>query len=686
MPKDIASFAPIQTARRGCLGMCGNGPNCLLEQPGKRQAVSRLDSFSKVISLVKKVLKDTSSLTPDLLEKARVKSDAIRIIAMSVLRPERTAEDMGKAIALLSGAIDQELAQPSKVMPARLRSLYLLRGKALGRRLLAESDQKARASNASAAVKDFEAVLDVDPNFADAYAEIGHINGFVGQTAAALQLYQKALSLMHLGSPEASKLQRRVQMLQEGRIASLEGREDSGDGSGLWKVLEIEGLSPDTCIYRLQTLPPAEPHPFPHSAWHVNVAYGANLREYTPVSSASAWESGRLDLLVKTYPNGTVSRFFGSLQTAEEGQEACLKNYGLLEEQNCWVRVSAPMLTLELPCLGLGRPVEQLAIVAGGTGIAPAIQILSEVVGSEGSMGGCSARLLYSSRTPRDVLMLDELRALSVKSHRVQVAHTLTQESRRSLARHFRGKHRHFTTSYVPRDGPLQAEEVAFHRRVDTDMLKACVPGPGQAHSVIVCGPQGLLDVCERSLKILGHGPNNILLLRATATESLADEDFSEESDEGQSDDEVSQDELADMPVISVSPVPEITISAPSTATSKPGDLLKAQLAGGSPSPSPGLTFADRVLQAQKRSATAKQHTVYYASRDVPSLPRVFKGWSTFVVLKSLDSVLKNIGEARATLCGSRQTCTDVFDQAVAILVIYVFDVLVADYVRCSRV
>ena len=203
---------------------------------------------------------------------------------------------------------------------------------------------------------------------------------------------------------------------------------------------------------------------------------------------------------------------------------------------------------------------------------------------------------------------------------------------------------------------------------------------------MIVCGPQGLLDVCERSLKILGHGPNNILLLRATATESLADEDFSEESDEGQSDDEVSQDELADMPVISVSPVPEITISAPSTATSKPGDLLKAQLAGGSPSPSPGLTFADRVLQAQKRSATAKQHTVYYASRDVPSLPRVLKGWSTFVVLKSLDSVLKNIGEARATLCGSRQTCTDVFDQAVAILVIYVFDVLVADYVRCSRV
>lgn len=47
----------------------------------------------------------------------------------------------------------------------------------------------------------------------------------------------------------------------------------------------------------------------------------------------------------------------------------------------------------------------------------------------------------------------------------------------------------------------------------------------------------------------------------------------------------------------------------------------------------------------------------------VVAISWVCKGWSTFLVLKSLDSVLKNIGEA------------------VAILVIYVFDVLVAESV-----
>jgi len=45
------------------------------------------------------------------------------------------------------------------------------------------------------------------------------------------------------------------------------------------------------------------------------------------------------------------------------------------------------------------------------------------------------------------------------------------------------------------------------------------------------------------------------------------------------------------------------------------------------------------------------------------ALSWVLKGWSTFIVLKSLDSVLKNIGEA------------------VAILVIFLFDVFVADAV-----
>ena len=61
---------------------------------------------------------------------------------------------------------------------------------------------------------------------------------------------------------------------------------------------------------------------------------------------------------------------------------------------------------------------------------------------------------------------------------------------------------------------------------------------------------------------------------------------------------------------------------------------------------------------------------------------RVCKGWSTFLVLKSLDSVLKNIGEARTRLTTPGGFVAEPA-QAVAILVIYVFDVFIADAV-CS--
>jgi NAD(P)H-flavin reductase len=38
------------------------------------------------------------------------------------------------------------------------------------------------------------------------------------------------------------------------------------------------------------------------------------VREYTPISSASEWEQGRLSLLVKTYGDGRVSKKFAMLR------------------------------------------------------------------------------------------------------------------------------------------------------------------------------------------------------------------------------------------------------------------------------------------------------------------------------------------------------------------------------------
>lgn len=55
--QDLAEVLPLNFSQRGCLGLCGQGPNCLLETKKGSQALNHLDSFSKVISMVKKFLK-----------------------------------------------------------------------------------------------------------------------------------------------------------------------------------------------------------------------------------------------------------------------------------------------------------------------------------------------------------------------------------------------------------------------------------------------------------------------------------------------------------------------------------------------------------------------------------------------------------------------------------------------------
>ena len=150
------------------------------------------------------------------------------------------------------------------------------------------------------------------------------------------------------------------------------------------------------------------------------------------MSTAAEWEAGLLKLLVKSYADGQVSARFAKLRQ-------CTEYGGPREEQNCWVLVSKPALTLQLPGLteteaiesGSGNDampmVSHVAIVVGGTGVAPALQILRELVddSDDGAFAGidCSATLLYSSRTALDVLCIDVrtvCRALYIHGFSVQ--------------------------------------------------------------------------------------------------------------------------------------------------------------------------------------------------------------------------------------------------------------------------
>eukprot|EP00931_Biecheleriopsis_adriatica_P086339 TRINITY_DN61033_c0_g1_i1.p1 TRINITY_DN61033_c0_g1~~TRINITY_DN61033_c0_g1_i1.p1 ORF type:complete len:707 (-),score=152.77 TRINITY_DN61033_c0_g1_i1:32-2152(-) len=555
--EDIGPYAKIRVAPRGCLGFCGQGPNCLLEPPdssGRSCAERRIDSFSKGVALVRKALEGAELTVPKaVLQRAQLKSDAMRLLSASRYRQQHIEEDMLKAEQLLTGAIELEaeaLAARDSRSARRLRELRMLRGRALGRCCL--GSERNRSLYAERAARDFKQVITDERDFAPAYIELAKICSFMRRLPDAIALYQQALELSTHRGPasgvapgEVEAVKRSLAKLQvrlaEGSPCSEMDLQatDSGDGSGRWKVSGITGLSWDTCIYHLENLPPAEGHPFPHHAWHVQVWMGTTMREYTPVSSAAAWEDGKLDLLVKTYLDGNVSKGFALLRTAEEALSSSLESYTPLEEQPCWVQVSPPLLTLSLPSLSEqldapGGVPAHLSLVVGGTGIAPGLQLLREVIDPAGAFGpACRATLLSSSRTAIDVLCIDELRAAEAASRgRVRVRHTLTDESALGdddpwdalpQQQHFRGKHCHFASffeTFEPKAGELQVgpgQEAGLRGRVNVEMLRAELPPPGPGHRVVLCGPQGFMDGARDALLTLGHAPDACVTLKATA-------------------------------------------------------------------------------------------------------------------------------------------------------------------------
>lgn len=529
-------------------------------------------SFENVLAVVCKALDGVKLEIPEpVLTRARMRSDAMRLLSSVKYDSGSVIKNMVKAESLLHRAIDHELRDESRPLQAsssssgckslRLRELRMLRGQALGTSAIASPADCEKFVDHAA--MEFRALIGEEPSFLPAYIELARVFTFSRRWQEALEIYQKALHLLtgaedqsqgHSTSRYQTQIRRGIAKVEQKLLQSKDNEfvngssQDSGDGSGWWRVLAIIGLTWNTCIYQLENAAPAEGHPCPHQAWHVQVWLDSTMREYTPVSSAEDWERGRIDLLVKTYIDGTVSKHFGTLCTFQHALEASLSSYTSLDDQPCWVRLSVPMTTLTLPDLSVAcptfanSPVLRLGIVAGGTGIAPALQLLTEVIDSEGAFGSeCQAVLLYSSRTSLDVLMLDELRAVAASSEgRIIIRHTLTDPGadrdeddlwETVPQQHFQGRHPHFASffnPFEPRDGPLQTgsdEEAGLRGHVDEAMLHAVLPAPSVSTRVVLSGPQGLLDSSRASLLKLGYSREAIVELRATPVPGSCRED-----------------------------------------------------------------------------------------------------------------------------------------------------------------
>ncbi|SCU96439.1 LAFA_0G06348g1_1 [Lachancea sp. 'fantastica'] len=176
-----------------------------------------------------------------------------------------------------------------------------------------------------------------------------------------------------------------------------------------WSSLELEDqtlISKNTAIYRFKMKTSLESLNFPvghHLAVKANIDGKEYVRYYTPVSPK--YEAGYFDIIVKSYGNGNVSKYFAGLKPGST------------------VDFKGPVGRFNYAT----NSYKHLAMVAGGSGITPMLQVLNEVITNPEDATKIS--LIYANETENDILLKDELDEIAEKYPNFTVNYVLRTPS-----------------------------------------------------------------------------------------------------------------------------------------------------------------------------------------------------------------------------------------------------------------
>ncbi|CAO3620696.1 unnamed protein product [Mucor hiemalis] len=169
------------------------------------------------------------------------------------------------------------------------------------------------------------------------------------------------------------------------------------------------------------------------------------IRPYTPTSTEKA--KGHVDFVIKDYPQGLMSSHVHSLKVGES-----IDIKGPFEKYN-WEK----------------KPVKQVGLVAGGTGITPSLQLLRKVFNSDSSDKDSQFTLIFANTTEEDILFKDELDG---------------------YAKEYPDR---FKVHYVLEKPPQNWTGLTGY--VTIDLVKDVLPKPDVESSIIfVCGPPPFME------------------------------------------------------------------------------------------------------------------------------------------------------------------------------------------------
>lgn len=178
------------------------------------------------------------------------------------------------------------------------------------------------------------------------------------------------------------------------------------------------------------------------------------VRSYTPISSDE--DRGHVDLLIKSYPTGNISKHVASMQIGQA------------------IKVRGPKgAMVYTPNL-----VRHFGMIAGGTGITPMLQIVKAIQRGRAAGDRTEVDLIFANVNPEDILLKEDIDAIAAKDSKFRVHYVLNN----------------------PPEGWNGG--VGF---VTADMIKAKLPAPAADVKILMCGPPPMISALKKATEGLGY-------------------------------------------------------------------------------------------------------------------------------------------------------------------------------------